>query len=82
MPELINDAFRTTGKALRGVLRSNGVTVAELAKRTGLTQKRIRQVLAMKVVEGTIAIDYIEATHGTLPPRYRAALRSLYKSIN
>ena len=82
MIELMNDAFRTTGKNLRSILRSNGVTVTELAKRTNLTQKRIRQVLAMKVVEGSIAIDYIEAAHGTLPPRYRAALRSLYKSIN
>jgi hypothetical protein len=75
--DTIDRAFRMTGAELRSMLRRERCTIAELAKRMQITQKAIRARLnATRPTSGHIAIDWIEAARGTLPPRIRAALRS------
>lgn len=65
-PEAPGDADAAVGDAVRGHLEVTGpVTVAELARRTGLTPARVRTGLARLEVEGS-------ALRGTFDPRVGA----------
>lgn len=46
---------------LRREMRRTGVTIAELANRLGVTQKRVREVRGMTRVSYLVALDYLEA---------------------
>jgi hypothetical protein len=81
--DTINRAFSMTGKELRAMLRRERCTIAELSRRLQITQKAIRARLDQpRPIAGTIVIDWTEAARGTLPPRIRAALRSLKKNAD
>lgn len=52
------------GIVLKSLMRRHGVTVQELSARTGITQKRILEVLASRLADKNAARDWVEAIVG------------------
>lgn len=71
-------AFRMSGRDLRKLMRLHKVTIAALAKRMDITQKRIRARLRDESqMSGYLAVDWFECITGAPTPRMRAAMRQL-----
>ena len=66
---------RLSGKELRHMMRKHRVTIAELAHRTGITQKRIRRVRTEGIFDSLVVRDWIQAITGSdpgpIPEKYR-----------
>jgi hypothetical protein len=64
-----------SGKELCRLMRKHRVTIAELALRTGITQKRIRQVREAGISDPFVVRDWIQAITrsdpGPIPEQYR-----------
>jgi hypothetical protein len=66
---------RLSAKAVQHLMRKHRVTIAELSYRTGITQRRIREVRERGLENPMAVRDWIQAITGTdpgpLPERYR-----------
>lgn len=59
--------FVLDGRRVASLMRFNRVTIAMLAKRTGVTQKRIREVRESGLDSKAAARDWVQAITGTDP---------------
>lgn len=66
---------------LARAMRANRVTIRQLAQRMGVTQKRVREVRAMRAVPYLVALDYQQAIEGVARDRNQGlALDAVPKS--
>lgn len=56
-----------TGQKLKSMMRKHHVTIRELKSRTGITMKRIREVLDSELVGVETCRDWIQAITGIDP---------------
>lgn len=56
-----------TGKQLRSLMRQHKVTIRELAQRTQITMKRIRQARETGLASATGVRDWVQAITGVDP---------------
>jgi transcriptional regulator with XRE-family HTH domain len=68
-----------SGARLRALMRKQGVTIRELAKRMRNTMKQIRERRNNGIPTFSLRIDYEQAIYGELTPRLRAAWRQFYR---
>lgn len=68
-----------TGKQLCRLMRRHGVTIRELARRMGNTQKQIRHRREHGIPTFVLRIDYEEAIYGECTPRLKAAWKQYRK---
>jgi hypothetical protein len=61
------DNGKIAGEAISRLMRKHKVTIRELAERTGITMKRIRQVRAIGLEDRLAIRDWIEAIVGSDP---------------
>jgi hypothetical protein len=73
---MIETSFTLSGKELCRLMRVHGVTISELAERTGFTLALIRERRTTGV-RGFVAFDWTEAITGSLTPRMKAALQAI-----
>jgi hypothetical protein len=52
---------KLSGSEVRGLMRTHRITIRELAQRTGITMKRIRQVREIGIDHAAAARDWYEA---------------------
>jgi len=62
-----------SGRDLCRLMRRHRVTIRDLARRTGITQKRIREIRRSQLT-GLAVHDWIEAITGEFTPRMRAQM--------
>jgi hypothetical protein len=61
------DNGRVSGEDIAHLMRKHKVTIRELAERTGITMKRIREVRAVGLEDRLAIRDWIEAIVGSDP---------------
>ena len=71
-----------SGSELRSLMRKHKMTIKSLAVTMGISQTVIRRRLNGAGVSGASVLDWTEAITGSLPGRYRAALRSWRRQQN
>lgn len=65
MSEVTTYPTRLSGSEIRGLMRKHRITIRELARRTGITMKRIRQVRERGIDQAAAVRDWCEAIAGS-----------------